>query len=759
MKKFLLLPVILLVGLGAAMGPIVTFDNLSNTHFDKDLTTYQVTVKDGVYQPLSTTLDRLSGLGSGSPGDLIYRDSVGWSRLPIQADGFVLRLDGGFPAWVPFSGGGDGTSTGGVFVNNSEIEGANFIAGTGYTFSITGSTNISVSLSANLLGWNSMAPSAKQDTLPASADGLFLTRVDGDLAWATVDESSGFPLVADGDLAGFSLTGGNTLQAANIVAGSDNLVTLIGTKATPEDITDSFLFRGIDMFTVPSTNTAVKLNIQHQERTHPVSYPPVQYTGVNYAWDLMSIATLALTATGDVNVTFINFEEAAAEHKSGLELAITNSTAGPIAIELVGAFPLSDIQPTALGAGQTVTILLGFRFGQLTYSYDGPQAAILQPQYGGTGEPYGIARDGKYPVDSTGMHQFGELWLVDVNYGLGQFGNAIINTNVSVLASSGRISASETNTYWRKQEFRFLNSTDASLFVTNRADWTLLSVPNPVEVLPGPTNALWLTYLNTGPGVNDITVGYTFGAAATTGGGGDPAPPETASTLTNGLVAFWEFEDVANTTAADSHTGGFDLTPSVVARFAVGTPGVVGNTWTNGANGSYGTLRNTDASLRMPATGSYSMAGWYRRLTSGGLDFFMGHRSSTAGQYGVALRRISGNMGVYWSTDGSTATAQYDSGVAHGTDWIFFAVNVDMDTGNIDVSFTVRGALSVMPLTSVVSGATLHQSTEDIALYGTANDGAHIRLDQVGFWNRKLTNNEIERMFTEMAYIDLDDPE
>lgn len=51
------------------------------------------------YQPLSTVLGRLAGIGLGVAGDVLYRDANGWTNLAKGADGKVLKLVAGLPAW------------------------------------------------------------------------------------------------------------------------------------------------------------------------------------------------------------------------------------------------------------------------------------------------------------------------------------------------------------------------------------------------------------------------------------------------------------------------------------------------------------------------------------------------------------------------------------------------------------------------------------------------------------------------------------
>lgn len=67
------------------------------------------------YQPLSTVLGRLAGIGLGVAGDVLYRDANGWTNLAKGSDGKVLKLVAGLPAW-----GDDNTSAGGTVATNQD---------------------------------------------------------------------------------------------------------------------------------------------------------------------------------------------------------------------------------------------------------------------------------------------------------------------------------------------------------------------------------------------------------------------------------------------------------------------------------------------------------------------------------------------------------------------------------------------------------------------------------------------------------------
>lgn len=102
-------------------------------------------------QPLDPVLTRLVGIGSGTSGDMIYRDASGWTNLPKGADGTVLKLTGGLPAWGTDNtngsgGGGGGTNyvfTNGVTATGSTVT-ANLLGAGGVTLSTNGSGVVTI---------------------------------------------------------------------------------------------------------------------------------------------------------------------------------------------------------------------------------------------------------------------------------------------------------------------------------------------------------------------------------------------------------------------------------------------------------------------------------------------------------------------------------------------------------------------------------------------------------------------------------------
>lgn len=67
-------------------------------------------------QATNVPLARLSGVGAGVAGDILYRDATGWTNLAKGTDGQVLKLASGLPGWgTDNNSGGGGSVVDGAF--------------------------------------------------------------------------------------------------------------------------------------------------------------------------------------------------------------------------------------------------------------------------------------------------------------------------------------------------------------------------------------------------------------------------------------------------------------------------------------------------------------------------------------------------------------------------------------------------------------------------------------------------------------------
>jgi hypothetical protein len=633
--------------------------------------------------------------------------------------------------------------------------------------------------SVNLTNWSALAPSAKQDALSVvlqsdAEAGTSTTarlwtpqRVAQAIAALAPDggSGSGFPLTADGDLAGFSLTGGDTLSATNVVAeafmvGSDNLVHMINTRATEEYVDNSFMFRGADIISVNSTNEGTKVNFQRLEVTHPISYPPATYTGVNYAWDMMVNASVEVIGTGDVTVTLQNLANAAANYKDGYKLVVTNSTAGPISVTIEGAFPRSDIHPPVLAVGSKITFVLGFDLGTLKYDYSGPQFAVQQTQHGGTGTEYGIVQDGYFPVDRTGTYNIGTppYKRLDINLGHGLRGYTQLTENTRVGSVSRRTSASLTNLVAGEQVHYFHNVSGSTVYLTNNPAFGFIQTPNPISIGPNPpTNIVSLLYVSFGPDFGDTLVAFNTGASQP-GVVTPPSEPDPEPSIWDDAIAYYSFEETATTSVTDIKTGAYPLTPVVAGAFQHSWPGINNNSWSNAVLGaSGGQVRSLAPQLRIPSSGTLTMVGWYRptSITQSG------HNPAGVWDTGLGQRwrlsvDTSGGLSLGISTSGSGAVsgATTPFTLVNNT-WNLICVMIN-NTGNVKFVSTPVTAETANTIHTRTFSGTLFETTAPFTLWGIANNDAianntRSQWDEVAIFHRELTQPEYDTIFAQTA--------
>lgn len=147
MKKFLtsilLLVTFVLVLLAAPApdfrGVLVPYTGLSTNYFDTN--GYIVTPKP----------NSLNFTGAVA-GAVIYYTGSNWTLIAPGPDGRVFKIEGGIPVWgTDNTGTNAGGATNILFVNASEIIGANLTNASGYTLTLTSDTNVAITFHTNLL--------------------------------------------------------------------------------------------------------------------------------------------------------------------------------------------------------------------------------------------------------------------------------------------------------------------------------------------------------------------------------------------------------------------------------------------------------------------------------------------------------------------------------------------------------------------------------------------------------------------------------
>lgn len=219
-----------------------------------------------------------------------------------------------------------------------------------------------------------------------------------------------------------------------------------------------------------------------------------------------------------------------------------------------------------------------------------------------------------------------------------------------------------------------------------------------------------------------------------------PYIPPSASTITNGLVAYWSFD--TNSTA---DFGGVPLS----------NVGTVSYTTTDKIRGdqslTLGSLSALTSSTRPPVqfttgmtwvcwfkqTGSYPTAGNGSGLVS------RWNTTSTLREYRLesfAVNSTTRNLRIYLSPDGANAVGMLTNTTAAlaGNTWYFAAVTYDGQNIGLKVD---GGDLVTVPYNAGITNAS--GGTFDIGRVGT---GSYFvgRFDEIAAWNRALSPSELE---------------
>lgn len=146
---------------------ILEASKLVTTTNDKSLAS--VTVSSGLSLSggnlsVATVLDRMNNIGAGTSGDIIYRDSTGWTNLAKSTDNKVLKLISGLPSWQTDETAAGGETSGTVHSGGSLTTDNRIVRADG-----TGGTNVQSSVvtiddSGNATGFAGISASAITNT-------------------------------------------------------------------------------------------------------------------------------------------------------------------------------------------------------------------------------------------------------------------------------------------------------------------------------------------------------------------------------------------------------------------------------------------------------------------------------------------------------------------------------------------------------------------------------------------------------------------
>ena len=228
--------------------------------------------------------------------------------------------------------------------------------------------------------------------------------------------------------------------------------------------------------------------------------------------------------------------------------------------------------------------------------------------------------------------------------------------------------------------------------------------------------------------------------------------------LRNGLVAYWPLNETAasgDITAANWVKGGLDMTSE---NSVLSTAGLYGNARRFVSANSERMLGNATASTTLFGTADFTVSFWFQPTSAyvsglSGLvsnDFFSTER-------GVSIYTTDNGAGN-WSapylylpyTDGSEETYVPHAGTANVNVWNFCCYRLSGGT-TLDARFNASNA------TSKTITKSFH-ATRQRLFFGVRYSAADFwngDLDEVAFWNRRLSDAEVDKLYNNGVGIDL----
>jgi len=203
------------------------------------------------------------------------------------------------------------------------------------------------------------------------------------------------------------------------------------------------------------------------------------------------------------------------------------------------------------------------------------------------------------------------------------------------------------------------------------------------------------------------------------------------STLPAGVLAYYKLED-----AGDSSGNGNNLTNNNSVTFVTGK---VGNAAS--FNGSNCLSLAADLIEGQPAV---TIAGWFNvNSWNGGDNYVLGQ--STGDNSGMSIELIGWNSGevagVYTMNGGDHNAIFTSSGAISTGTWYFFAIRFDGTT----FDFGINGS----SLGTITTSGPLNNPSAPVQLGADRNTGGSLDglLDEIGIWNRSLTDGEITELY------------
>lgn len=209
--------------------------------------------------------------------------------------------------------------------------------------------------------------------------------------------------------------------------------------------------------------------------------------------------------------------------------------------------------------------------------------------------------------------------------------------------------------------------------------------------------------------------------------------------LTTSIVSYWKLDESSGD-AADS-VGGFTLTNANTTTYSTGK---INNCGSFDASLTQYLYHADDAALR-PTT-SFTFTGWAKWTGSIFVPVILAKQTSDSAGYVLYVDTFNSNK-LTWGVDDSTnfRVDLHSTNSTSADTWFFFVVWYDSDNNQTGMSVD-----NGTPVTTGITGITQDSGSEfriGARYYPGSNIPFNGLIDEVGFWTKVLSSDEITQLY------------
>lgn len=547
-----------------------------------------------------------------------------------------------------------------------------------------------------------------------------------------------------------------TLEATNLVAQTLTIggVDLTGGLANKMDasVTASDIEEGPGRVWI-GTNAFGKLYV-----AGAVEYGATTNTGPAQSYDESGAMIQFFDVDEDVVIDSINEKSDSGFWR--LPTAVIRGTAAtncaivlPDGWVLGGRTNVGGIVPSVILPGEQIFIWLERHLSLVPFHWRGQQEDALPPPLGGTGNQYGVADVPEWKVFVT-------IPLNGTNYSA-EFGQGTVAvdsdmmfikfwTNIVIMTSSTRPDATGRE---KRLSMTFFNTNapTETNYVSVRDEWPRIGFPDGTNTITVPGGSIAeFEFRARGPYETNVLVKNELATTFTLASGGEPP---VGSTLTNGIIEFWTFDESSGNILGQVNSHDLVSLRSS-GSWVYSRPGVIGNAVSNTT--SAGTFTNGNTAFDVGQSGeSWTYTTVF--ASNEGVTRYLGGKGNYTTAFSWVYRLESGGgrpqlyIADYTDGNGIGASVLATDAISTAT-WYLAAVQMDRASGNARISITPISASSTTVWNTVAYDHDTYDSAGGLTVGGAIVSGAVSSFvgttDETAVWSRALSQSELDELLT-----------